>query len=475
MASNEENTGAGGWGLVHFSANRRNLQARRDPQIWTCPLSPRPVNGCHHGAKRAVWATLLALAAGALAWQGRAEACSVPVFRYALERFPSDPYEFVVFHRGPLSAEDKKVIAATEKLAEDENWPVNLRVRLVDLAAKPAEKPAEKTPEKPIGDGNGLTKAGTGTLTPSGTNRDNLPVVTGELPVEKPAWTPPSKQPLPCLAVMSPRGEDALPIWSGRLRADDIQELVDSPARREVAHRLMKGDSAVFLLLESGRGEADKKAAQLLQAELAKMEKANHLPPDDGTGGPRSSLPLRISFSMLRIARDNPAERGLVKLLCGGSAEARRNTGPIVYPVFGRGRILTELAGKAITPDALQEFGDFLCGPCSCSLKGQLPGADLLMAAAWDTILQGEKISEDSPALAGLVPLARAAAAARTPPVAKAASVLPASAGAQPEATAGPPRHDTLLLSLAATLAVAVALVAAASIFLKSLHRKGIG
>src|SRR5512136_1886912 len=27
-------------------------------------------------------------------------ACSVPVFRYALERWPASPYEAVVFHRG---------------------------------------------------------------------------------------------------------------------------------------------------------------------------------------------------------------------------------------------------------------------------------------------------------------------------------------------------------------------------------------
>ena len=32
-----------------------------------------------------------------------AEACSVPVFRYALERWQADPYEVFVFHRGPLT------------------------------------------------------------------------------------------------------------------------------------------------------------------------------------------------------------------------------------------------------------------------------------------------------------------------------------------------------------------------------------
>jgi hypothetical protein len=31
-------------------------------------------------------------------------ACSVPVFRYALEKWPADAYLTTVFHRGPLTA-----------------------------------------------------------------------------------------------------------------------------------------------------------------------------------------------------------------------------------------------------------------------------------------------------------------------------------------------------------------------------------
>jgi hypothetical protein len=377
---------------------------------------------------------------GVLALDGRAEACSVPVFRYALERFPSDPYEFVVFHRGPLSPAQRQVIAATERLAEDTNWPVNLKVRLVDLAAKEAAKLAR---------------------------------------------TPPPDAALPWLLVAPPGGGDAVPLWSGQLRAEEIRALADSPARREVAHRLMKGESAVFLFLESGQKKADETAAQLLQTELTKMEKALHLPLDDGTDRSQSPLPLKISFSTLRIARSDPAERGLVKILSGPSGAAQPNAGPIVYPVFGRGRILAALSGEALTPDALEEVGEFLCGSCSCSLKGELPGADLLMAAAWDTILEGEAIGDDAPALQGLGSLARAAAAAQKtpPPVAAVSSPPPVAAvssppvplaAAQPEATADPPRHGILAVSLWATLAAALLLIAGGSVLLKRFHRKGI-
>ena len=40
-----------------------------------------------------------------------AAACSVPVFRYALERWPADMYRLVVFHRGALSEGQQAEIA----------------------------------------------------------------------------------------------------------------------------------------------------------------------------------------------------------------------------------------------------------------------------------------------------------------------------------------------------------------------------
>ncbi|PIW14960.1 MAG: hypothetical protein COW34_07135, partial [Armatimonadetes bacterium CG17_big_fil_post_rev_8_21_14_2_50_66_6] len=56
-----------------------------------------------HWRKALVGLALLSLLLG-----GRpVSACSVPVFQYALERWPADPYEVVVFHRGPLSEQDQ--------------------------------------------------------------------------------------------------------------------------------------------------------------------------------------------------------------------------------------------------------------------------------------------------------------------------------------------------------------------------------
>ena len=154
-------------------------------------------------------------------------ACNVPVFRYALERFQSDPFDFVIYQRGPLGEEARAAVDALQKLAADSSSPLQLQVRLVDLAApaKPAARPDPKAapPSKPSAD------------------------------APPPSPQPPAGAVLPWLMVVPPGDEQANPLWSGPFRAGDLQSLLDSPAQRTLAERLLKGDSAVFVLLESGR------------------------------------------------------------------------------------------------------------------------------------------------------------------------------------------------------------------------------
>src|SRR5206468_349339 len=78
--------------------------------------------------RSALW---LALAGVVLAGPS-ARACSIPVFRYALERWKPAGYEMHVFHRGPLTASQKAGLARFEKLP----GPVNLEVHVFDLSGK---------------------------------------------------------------------------------------------------------------------------------------------------------------------------------------------------------------------------------------------------------------------------------------------------------------------------------------------------
>ncbi len=60
--------------------------------------------------------------------------------------------------------------------------------------------------------------------------------------------------------------------WQGELNESSVQMLVDSPLRQDIARRLLDGQSAVWVLIESGNEAADQAAAELLQRELERVE-----------------------------------------------------------------------------------------------------------------------------------------------------------------------------------------------------------
>jgi len=268
---------------------------------------------------------LLILSASALA-----PTCNIPVFRYALERWQAAPYDVVVFHRGPLAEEGKAALNALRQAG------ANVEVDRVDLA-------------EPV-------------------------------PAKRKALLERAKLEAPCIAAVFP-GTDIV-AWTGPLTTEAARGLTDSPARREIAKRLLGGDSAVWLLLESGDGAADDAAAKTLQTELPRLEQSLKLPPHAADDPPLlSEVPVRVAFSMLRLSRSAPAEAALVRMLLNSETGLE---GPIVFPIFGRGRALWAMTGKGLTPANIGEAAMFLIGACSCEAKELNPGVDLLFAADWE-------------------------------------------------------------------------------------------
>ena len=62
-------------------------------------------------------------------------ACNVPVFRYALERWPADPYELVVLHEGELTAKDLAQVKALQQADMRSKTPANFNVRTIDVSS----------------------------------------------------------------------------------------------------------------------------------------------------------------------------------------------------------------------------------------------------------------------------------------------------------------------------------------------------
>lgn len=315
----------------------------------------------------------------ALAAAVPAAACSVPVFRYSLERWPAEPYRVYVFHRGALSPETQKLVDRLQTAAGTRTTAGPIELAVIDVAGKPDEDAAA-------------------------------------------IYKRHESATLPLMVVCYPADlEIAAEVWAGPLAAEAVDRLLDSPARRQIAKRIIEGEAGVFLVLESGDRAKDDAAADLLKTELARLEKVLKLPaPDDGQWGDpvydeKGPPPLRLAFSFVRMARSDPAEAMFVKMLLGAGPIPGSDEGPVVFPFFGRGRALAALAGKNFDAAAIEDVCEFMGGPCSCIIKGQNPGVDMLMNVDWDAALAGQESAipkVEPPPLTGVGAFAKAGAAA---------------------------------------------------------------
>lgn len=316
--------------------------------------------------KRPIAATLIvAVALAALT----ALACTVPVFRYALERWPADRYDILIVHSGPLAEDLEGLIKTLETQAMEYAFSANIYLTKIDVATE-----------------EGAAEAHT---------------ALGEIPEE-----------LPMLAVTapnSPSGGEAAGqiIWKTPFTAENFRQILESPMRRELGKRILEGDSAVWILLESGDAKADDEAAKMIEGMLAEAEKQLVLPeiaPEDMrylTVGEHAPA-LKLQFSVLRLARDNPDEQFLIETLLRSEGDLKDFDAPIAFPFYGRGRALYALVGPGINENNIAEACMFLTGACSCEVKDLNPGTDLLMSVDWEGLMGGRLVlNEALPELTG--------------------------------------------------------------------------
>jgi hypothetical protein len=278
-----------------------------------------------------------------LAWASGAAACSIPVFRYALERWPADWYELAVFYRGELAAEDRQRLEELENRCLANGGEANLEVVRVNLDGK----------------------------------------VDPDL---RQLWESLGDVPTPYAVLRMPPGGKRLTVWSGPLSELASASLFDSPARRELARRLLSGDSVVWLVVGSKDSDAMAKLRRTLESSLPMLEEEILLPAGVGQPGSElaSPIPLAIKFSVLAIDPADPAEELLGRIIASQTVKETQAGEPLATAVFGRSRAVDVFAGSEVTPELLTDVSQFLCGVCSCQVKQLNPGFDLLAVTLWE-------------------------------------------------------------------------------------------
>jgi hypothetical protein len=304
---------------------------------------------------------------------GTASACTVPVFRYALDHWEPDPYRLVV----------PTAWAAERDLAR----------LLVPLR------------------GNGIANV--------------LVVESADSALDRARLLP-------------PRDEAAL--WEGALDESSLAALLDSSARREIRRRILAGDSAIWVVATPGgdRDELARVAARLRFLEqVAVLPEQDPLDPESRLGpGP----PLRLGFSALSLALDDPAERLFAAMLAGPKRADLLDSGePFAAVVFGRGRVLGAWPLAELDEATIEEASLFLVGRCSCRVKNENPGWDLLLRADWENALaeagaDAAKASLETPVSLEAAPAPESVAEA----IAESVVISPLAAESAPRATDPP-------------------------------------
>ncbi len=273
------------------------------------------------------WAFVLVLMLLSLGPQ-RAFACSIPVFRYALDRWPADAYRLEV---SAADAKDEAVAKFLRNLGTSS--PYNIEgVRL----------PAEATGPSRL-------------LAPAGKDGQRAEV------------------------------------WSGALNAEILGQFVNSRIRQRLVEDMLAGTSGVWVFVESGDKAADDVAVAKLEKRLRYLENVAQLPridPNDPTSKLGPGPKLQVKFTVERVTKADANEAMFLKMLAGSKATEEMTKGSWLAAVFGRGRVLGSWPVTGFGDEQVEEVCLFLLGACSCQVKNLNPGWDLLLSADWEAGLE---------------------------------------------------------------------------------------
>ncbi|MEA1949839.1 MAG: hypothetical protein U9N87_00525 [Planctomycetota bacterium] len=265
-------------------------------------------------------------------------ACDTPVYRYAMYNWKTAPYQVFFFHNpAETTGDDKKVNRLLADLSVSQQ-PANVQLIEVDTTDRQS---IERLPEAVKASWNHCLKKN---------NAKNNAKKSGGVHV-----------------IFSPWGRE---LFAGRLDLDTLRAMTESPARKQLGELLAQG-KLVAVCLKS-KNEADNRLLDKTLKDLA--EKIA----DDGASP-------QVEVARLDVSASDPQEAWFVRNLMLTEPDLKDYAGQaMLFMAYGRGRSMLPYIGKGITADNLASCVSFLTGACSCEVKADSPGIDLLMRCDWE-------------------------------------------------------------------------------------------
>jgi hypothetical protein len=162
----------------------------------------------------------------------------------------------------------------------------------------------------------------------------------------------------------------------------EFRNLITSPLREKVAAELMGGKLCAMVFLKTDNREKDDEGLKILKNAL-------------------SVSPFGKIISVFELSRNSKEETDFASLLLNVEDDLKGIQEPMLFGVFGRFKALEPLLGKGITEENIGLMIDFLTAECSCLIKDDLPGTDILFTDKWENPQPAllNKIIDDNPLL----------------------------------------------------------------------------
>jgi hypothetical protein len=146
---------------------------------------------------------------------------------------------------------------------------------------------------------------------------------------------------------------------------NEIKGIFNSPLRERIAAELLSGKLCTMLYLKSGNKDKDEAGLDIVKNAMAASQFGNIV-------------------SVIELDRGNEEEKHLVSMLLNIEHDLKDIHEPMLFGIFGRFRVLEPLLAKGISEENINLLLGFLTADCSCLIKDNLPGINMLCTDDWD-------------------------------------------------------------------------------------------
>lgn len=162
----------------------------------------------------------------------------------------------------------------------------------------------------------------------------------------------------------------------------ELAGLTSSPLREKVASELMAGKLCVMLYLKTDNKEKDEKGLRELHNAI-------------------ETSPFGHIITVVELSRNSKEEYHFASMLLNIEDDLIDIPEPMLFGIFGKFKALEPLLGRGISEENIKLMIDYFTAECSCLIKDDLPGTDILFTNQWENPQTAllNKIIDDNPYL----------------------------------------------------------------------------